>query len=61
MTNNNGDTIITNNDNKDEDEVDEDCIILPIRTTTEMLKNSCNKFNRYIDIAYRIGLDFYLL
>ena len=58
ISNDDNTTIISNN-NKDED--DKDCIILYIRPTTEILKNSYDEFNHYINIAYCAGLDFYLL
>jgi len=70
MINNNEngyDTIVINNDNNDnddndkDDKDDEEYIILPIRPRTKILKNPYNKFNRYINIACRVGPDFYLL
>ena len=68
VINNDSDTTITSNDNNttmisndDEDEDDKDCITLYIRPMTEILKNSYNEFNCYINIACRAGLDFYLL
>ena len=64
MVINDNNTIIINNDNSNDDNNDKDnkeYIILLIRPRTKILKNPYNKFNRYINIAYRVGLDFYLL
>ena len=65
MINNNSNTIIINIDNKDKsdnkDKGNKDYITLPIRLIIEILKNSYNKFNHYINIACYISWDFYLL
>ena len=71
VTNNNSDIIMINDEDEDEDDKDDkddeddkdnkDCITLPVRLITDILKNPYNEFNCYIDIACRVGLGFYLL